>query len=783
LTVEAERAAVPATWCQGPVREYQPRRLESLIAAAAVRHPYRPALVADELVVSYSDLDLMSRRISTVLSGHGVRPGEYVALLAGHRPASVAALVGVLHAGAAYVPLDPRWPVQRMTAVLAQAASRVVLTDRDHLPQARALAERDPSVATVLILDGVSDEPGAGLDVGDVAELWDYIASDADEYRAAGFNVREAELTPDQIERYIGHVAGLVTARASRAGRTSQVLEIGCGNGLIARAVAPLVGGYLGIDPSSVALDKLAGWARDNAANVTVRRGLADEAARLAGDERFDVILLASVAQFLPSAEYFLDCLDQCARLLTPAGCVIVADVIPPGAEGTGQLALSRRTFTAAALHAQIAERDQFRTGTPLDARYDVILTPTPSTPEPGTPEPSTPEPGTPEPVTFVSAPDILRARPAARPASVDVDAVAYSIFTSGTSGQPKGVVVTHRAVANLIDWVNREFSVTPADRLLFVTSYAFDLSVYDMFGILAAGACLVIPDDDTLMDPDDVASALRAGAVTFWDSAPAALRLVLESMTEASQVVTSVRRVFLSGDWIPLSMIGMIRQCLPNAELIALGGATEATVWSNSFAVGAVDPAWASVPYGRPMQNARYYVLDDLRNHCPVGIAGDLYIAGDCLARGYLGDQQLTDRKFVPDPYAEPGERMYDTGDRARWLPDGTIEFLGRRDNQVKIRGFRIELEDVRSAALTHPEVTQASVVAYGPHTDRDLAVFYTADTRDPAPQALRTHLQAVLPSYMQPAKVIRIPAMPVNANGKVDLAALSAQVTPETP
>lgn len=772
MTVEAQRAAVPATWCQGPVREYQPRRLESLIAAAAARHPYRPALVADELVVSYSDLDLMSRRISTVLSGHGVRPGEYVALLAGHRPAAVAALVGVLHAGAAYVPLDPRWPVLRMTAVLAQAASRVVLTDRDHLPQARALAERVPSIGTVLILDGAPDEPSANLDAADVAELWDYIASDADEYRAAGFNVREAELTTDQIERYIGHVAGLVTARASR---TSQVLEIGCGNGLIARAVAPHVGGYLGIDPSPVALDKLAAWARDNTIDITIRRGLADEAARLSGEARFDVILLASVAQFMPSAGYLLDCLDQCARLLTPAGCVIVADVIPPGAEGTGQLPISRRTFTAATLRAQIAERDQFRTGTPLDARYDVILTPKPSTPDP--------DPGIPAPVTFVSAPDILRAPPAARPASDDIDAVAYSIFTSGTSGQPKGVVVTHRAVANLIDWVNREFSVTPADRLLFVTSYAFDLSVYDMFGILAAGACLVIPDDDTLMDPDDVASALRAGAVTFWDSAPAALRLVLESMTEASQVVTSVRRVFLSGDWIPLSMIGMIRQCLPNAELIALGGATEATVWSNSFAVGAVDPAWASVPYGRPMQNARYYVLDDERDHCPVGIAGDLYIAGDCLAQGYLGDRQLTDRKFVPDPFAEPGERMYDTGDRARWLPDGNIEFLGRRDNQVKIRGFRIELEDVRSAALAHPEVTQACVVAYGTHTDRDLAVFYTADTPDPTPQAVRTHLQAVLPSYMQPAKVIRIPAMPVNANGKVDLAALAAQVTPETP
>ncbi|HEX5127277.1 MAG TPA: amino acid adenylation domain-containing protein, partial [Rhodocyclaceae bacterium] len=273
-------------------------------------------------------------------------------------------------------------------------------------------------------------------------------------------------------------------------------------------------------------------------------------------------------------------------------------------------------------------------------------------------------------------------------------DNCAYIIFTSGSTGQPKGVVVRHRAVANLIHWVNRTFDVTPADQLLFVTSLCFDLSVYDIFGTLAAGATIRVATRAEIREPERLLSILLEEPITFWNSAPAAFQQLAPLLASVPRDCEyALRRVFFSGDWIAVSLPDAIREAFKDAKVISLGGATEATVWSNSYAIAMIDPNWASIPYGKPMQNAQYHVLDSRLAPCPAGVPGDLYIAGDCLADGYAGDAVLTAGKFIPNPFSKmPGMRMYFTGDRARYGADGNIEFLGRIDQQVKIRGFRIE-------------------------------------------------------------------------------------------
>ncbi|HEY0606859.1 MAG TPA: amino acid adenylation domain-containing protein, partial [Herpetosiphonaceae bacterium] len=366
-------------------------------------------------------------------------------------------------------------------------------------------------------------------------------------------------------------------------------------------------------------------------------------------------------------------------------------------------------------------------------------------------------------------------------------DDLAYIIFTSGSTGTPKGVMVRHRPVVNLIDWVNRSFAISAADRVLFITSLCFDLSVYDIFGLLAAGGSIRVVANHDLGDPQRLLDMLCNEPVTFWDSAPAALQQLAPLFaTLGDQARASrLRLVFLSGDWIPVTLPDQVRDTFPRAEVISLGGATEATVWSNYHPIATVEPHWTSIPYGKPIQNSQYYILDGYLNPCPVGIPGDLYIAGDCLASGYINEPILTATKFIPNPFtAEPGSYLYKTGDQARFWPDGTMEFLGRIDHQVKIRGFRIELGEIEAVLRQHPAVHEAVVIARedtlaGAKAKR-LVAYVVGNGEEQAQDMpggtaeLQSFVKARLPEYMVPAAFVFLERLPVTANGKLDRKAL---------
>jgi amino acid adenylation domain-containing protein len=366
-----------------------------------------------------------------------------------------------------------------------------------------------------------------------------------------------------------------------------------------------------------------------------------------------------------------------------------------------------------------------------------------------------------------------LKRSPRVRPAQC-----AYVIFTSGSTGTPKGVVVRHASVVNLIEWVNRTFGVGASDRVLFVTSLAFDLSVYDVFGLLAAGGSIRVASSHEVREPQSLVRRLLEDPVTFWDSAPAALQqLVPFFPPSADGPSPALRLVFLSGDWIPVTLPDQVRTAFARAEVVALGGATEATVWSNSLRVGEVDPRWVSIPYGRPIQGARYLILDESHAPCPIGVPGDLHIGGICLASCYSGEAALTADRFAPDPFGDAaGGRLYRTGDRARFWPDGRIEFLGRLDGQVKIRGFRVELGEVEAALLRHPSVRDAVALAREDRRgDRHLVAYLTArGGHEIHVEELRCFVADQLPEPMLPAAFVVLAELPVTANGKLDRRAL---------
>ncbi len=349
-------------------------------------------------------------------------------------------------------------------------------------------------------------------------------------------------------------------------------------------------------------------------------------------------------------------------------------------------------------------------------------------------------------------------------------DDLAYVIFTSGSTGLPKGVVIDHRGAVNTIVDLNERFGITREDSVLAVSALNFDLSVYDLFGLFAAGGRVVFPDHERRLDPVHWMDLVRTRGVTLWNTVPALMGLLVDHAEVRQLRLPSLRGVWMSGDWIPVSLPDRIRAVAPSAGIVGLGGATEASIWSILYPIEAVDHAWQSIPYGRAMEYQGVYVLDHNLEPCPTWVTGDLYIGGVGLARGYWRDAEKTNAAFIVHP--RTGARLYRTGDLGRWSDDGNIEFLGRADFQVKVQGHRIELGEIETTLRRHTAIKEAVVIAAGDLRGQKRLVGYLVP-QDGAPldvEEVRGFLRAQLPEYMVPQICVVLERLPLSANGKVD-------------
>ncbi len=351
---------------------------------------------------------------------------------------------------------------------------------------------------------------------------------------------------------------------------------------------------------------------------------------------------------------------------------------------------------------------------------------------------------------------------------------LAYVIYTSGSTGLPKGVMIDHRGALNTVLDINQRFGVGPHDRVLALSRLSFDLSVYDVFGLLAAGGTIVMPAADLAYDPRHWAELIVAEQVTLWDTVPALMQLLVEQAAKPGELGQSLRLVLLSGDWIPLGLPDRVRRVCPTANVVSLGGATEASIWSILFPIGKVDPDWKSIPYGKAMRNQSFHVMNPVLAPCPTWVTGHLYIGGVGLAKGYLHDEQKTNASFIVNP--ADGERLYRTGDLGRFLPDGNIEFLGREDFQVKVQGYRIELGEIEARLQEQRGVDQCVVVVREDNpAEKRLVGYVLAQPGVSVDDAeLREHLREHLPEYMVPSAMVTLDRFPLTPNGKVDRTAL---------
>jgi mycobactin phenyloxazoline synthetase len=362
--------------------------------------------------------------------------------------------------------------------------------------------------------------------------------------------------------------------------------------------------------------------------------------------------------------------------------------------------------------------------------------------------------------VSITSLDEFAFAAPLPAPVAVDAEQPAYVLFTSGSTGEPKGVEVPHRAAVATIDDLIRRFRLGPADRTLAVSALDFDLSVFDIFAMLAVRGAVVVLAEGEQRDAHRWAALVREHGVTVLNCVPALLDSLLAT---GHDLGASLRQVLLGGDRVGTDLPGRLREQVPGCGFAGLGGTTETAIHSTICAVDDEVPAWwRSVPYGTPLDGVRLRVVDHLGRDAPDHVPGELWIGGAGVAHGYRGDPERTADRFVE----HAGRRWYRTGDMARYVPDGTVEFLGRRDDQVKINGFRVELGEVEAAATTLDGVERTVAVLVG---ERDtvlaLAVHGPARAEDVA-----DGLRVALPPHMLPRAVVPLDRVPLTANGKID-------------
>ncbi|MFT6835662.1 MAG: amino acid adenylation domain-containing protein, partial [Francisellaceae bacterium] len=814
------------TYCEYP----ENKLIHQLFEEQVIKTPDNVAIVFEGSKVTYSELNEKANQVAHYLLEHGVKPNTLVGICIERSINMVISMLGVLKSGAGYLPIEPNSPKGRVTSILQQLGEShqenlIFIASRSQLKWIREVQWTYRLIKHVLLIDSKSTKLSyEHFDFSAVETLFDYIVDTAEgAVDAAGFKSIYTGKVFSEVE--VDFYRNWIVSLASQyINSDSCALEIGCGSGLISYELGKQVSKYYALDPSPITQQKNQEYvyrssnAKNYKNNIEFITGFAHQLPNIKKGS-LDLVLIASTVQFFPDAEYLKETLDDAIELLKPGGVIVLADILDLKQQQELNFSIERfqennpeyskkdyshsvdkmlylhegffSNYQKSSMFVDEIEVKYRNNGgssyfdNELKYRFDVIIKKSALTKnrlkninqEGGTVFNFS---------TLWELTHYSKINPNIRLSS---DSLAYTIFTSGTTGIPKGVVLQHKAVVNTLDWVNRTFGVCQTDYLLCVSSISFDLSVYDIFGLLAVGGKIKVASSTECSTPSLLADILLDDSITFWNSSPAYMDQIIPYLSDCASIEASksLKLVFFSGDWIGLHLPVKVKNIFNNAKIIGLGGATEAAIWSNYFLIEDVDPTWKSIPYGKPIQNSQYYVLDKRLQPCPIGVPGDLFIAGDCLALGYLNDEKTTSSKFVKNNLnSNKSQRLYLTGDQARWMHDGNLEFLGRVDNQVKVRGFRIELGEIEYRLKCYDEINDALVVAVhdviskGLNQKRLVAYVLPRDidivsvNAKPFIEKIKRYLAKNIPNYMMPFKFILINEVPLSSNGKVDRKAL---------
>ncbi|HWA09038.1 MAG TPA: amino acid adenylation domain-containing protein [Opitutaceae bacterium] len=742
---------------------------------------------------TYAEVERQANRIARFLAERGLPREGFVGVMVDGAFDLVTALLGILQAGGAYLPLDPELPAARTQFMLRDARARFLIGGRKHIRALNRL-QWDCADLAVLLCPDSRDVHGESEGIGEFMreEVWDYVGKEIfDDISGGGWR---SSFTGEWLSREVMDEYGDNARKklAPRVTRGSRVLEIGCASGLTMFRLAPLVGYYHGTDLSAEILR----WSEDERRkrgleNIRLEHLPAHEVGRVT-ERGFDVVIINSVLQCFSGLNYLRGVLRQAIGLMGDDGIIFLGNVWDQDLKAQFERELLEfertnlgkgyrtKTDRSEDLFVARAFLEDLRTEWPEIAEieysrmlgraeselsrfgYDAILRIRKKAP---------PSRGGSRTKWQYDARALEALEPAALPGRGGPTALAYAIYTSGTTGTPKGVLVEHRAILRLV--LNTNYvRLGPADRVLMTGALSFDASTFEIWGALLNGGALCRPPERAVLD----AAAMKRliadnGITTLWLTSSLCNQLADTDLT----LFTGLRTLLAGGEKLSAPHINRIRAAHPALTVVNGYGPTENTTFTCCHVIERNYPQ--DIPIGRPIANTTVQILDAKLAPVPPGVAGEIYTGGDGLARGYLNDEALTRAKFGPHPF-QAGERLYRTGDLGRWRDDGVVEYLGRKDQQVKIRGFRIEPAEIEARLAQHEGVKAAAVLARDLGEGMLTLVAYFSGAPGLTADILRAHLERQLPEYMVPAHFVRLDAFPLTPNGKIDRRALPAPV-----
>jgi amino acid adenylation domain-containing protein len=752
------------------------------------KSPLNIAILDDRLQSTYAEVEAESLRIARYLKRNGVGNGMPVGILLDSSTQVAAAMLAVSYAGGAYVPLDPAAPEGRLRVMINDAAIGIVISQKRWIRLLNRLQWDCTGFHTFLCLDSPDVGAEREKELSDMMDqkLWHFIAEQGDDDISAGGWVSSytgRPLSPLEMEEFGDNAFKKLRPLLKPETR---VLEIGCASGFTMYRVAPLVKRYLGTDLSSVIIQRNRERVRrEGAHNIELQCLAAHELDRLQG-QTFDLVIINSVIQSFHGHNYLRQVLKKTLQLLDRQGTIFVGDVMDqdlknqlrsdllayrqlhghePGIKTktdlSQELFISRefwrdwRATEQAVQDIQCSNKIHTVENELTRFRYDALITVDKDKPlenrAPGRRKHQHDLRELEGENHNVDLPEVSPSQP------------AYMIFTSGTTGVPKGIVIRHQNIVNYCLWRREFYGFTEEDCALQLISPVFDGFASNLYPPLFAGGKVVMVRRDMRLDYNFIAGEIQRRRVTHFSVVPAMYRELLECA--APEQLASVRLAVLAAEGAGEELLRIHEATAPHITLANEYGPTENAVATTAF-MGTTRRNLGII--GKPVTHNHCLVLAADLSLLPVGVPGELAVLGRSLSSGYLNRPELTADYFVPCPLA-PHRTMYRTGDRVRRLDNGDLEFLGRVDSQIKIRGFRVELDGIQKQLQAHPNVRDAVVVTVGSGESPALAAYVESSET-----SLKDYLAGFFPDYMIPSYIVPVETLPRTATGKIDRKAL---------
>ncbi|MBL6449163.1 amino acid adenylation domain-containing protein [Fulvivirga sp. 29W222] len=735
---------------------------------------------------TYRELAEEANQMARFLLDQGVQIEDRVAVLLDDSIDTVIVLLGILKAGAAYVSIFPDFPYERKKTIIDDAACQILVSSKSYIKSINKLQWDCSSLKTVLCIDSHDVyrevEPENELMKKD---LWDFVGEDAqDDIQGGGWT---NSYTGEDLDRLVMDEYGdnILHKLKPLLNKESRVLEIGCSSGISLFRLAPLVQMYYGIDLSSEILKKTE-IERDKRGLTNVQlQCLPAHQVDKVEEKGFDVIIINSVIQCFNGHNYLRDVIGKAIHLLNDKGILFFGDIMDQDSKNelidsllsfkrsnvgkgyTTKIDWSNELFIARGFFedlkfdynciTQVEHTEKIYTmeSELSQFRYDTMV--------------SVDKTINKEEAVETRHKYLLDRRSLDQHSSEQLEPIgnsrniAYITYTSGTTGIPKGSIIEHRSIVRLVKNTNF-IEITTDDVVAKTAPVSFDASTFEIWGPLLNGAKLNLIEKETLLDPKGLEHRLKNNNVTIaWFTS----FLFNEIIDYSVDVVSDLKTILVGGDALSPVHINAVMEAYPEITLINGYGPSENTTFSACFKID--KPYEKSIPIGKPIANSQCYILNKKLEPVAVGITGELYVSGDGLSRGYLNNPELTHEKFIDHPFRK-GEKLYRTGDKAKWLPDGNIRFIGRDDEQIKVRGYRVELDEIAARVKSITGLKQVLITLRANKAgEKEICAYLVAKSKLNAKQ-LKKDLALFLPDYMVPQHILIIDSFPLTSNGKIN-------------